>query len=262
MIMSNFRVLLSLKPYLITLPMIIYPAIDLKDGKCVRLYKGDMAQETVYNDDPAAQALAWAQAGFSWVHVVDLDGAVTGSSQNSEAVKSIIETVDIPVQLGGGIRTLEHINHWLSEGVSRVILGTVAVKDPDLVKQACAEFPGQIAVGIDARDGWVAVDGWVENSDIKAIELAQMFEDAGVSAIIYTDIDRDGTGEGVNLEATQGLAEATNIPVIASGGIGSLDDVKAVKSVAHTHGLDGVIIGKALYDERVVPADALNVAAG
>ena len=241
--------------------MIIYPAIDLKDGKCVRLYKGDMDRETVYNDDPAAQGLAWAQAGFSWVHVVDLDGAVTGSSQNSAAVKSIIEAVDIPVQLGGGIRSLEHINHWLSEGVSRVILGTVAVKDPDLVKQACAEFPGQIAVGIDARDGWVAVDGWVENSDIKAEELARMFEDAGVTAIIYTDIDRDGTGEGVNLEATKALAEATTIPIIASGGVGSLADIEAVKTASLSHGIQGVIVGKALYDERVNPQDALSIAA-
>ncbi len=183
--------------------MIIYPAIDLKDGKCVRLYKGDMEQDVVYNDSPADQALAWAKAGFSWVHVVDLNGAVDGKPVNNDAVKAILDNIDLPIQLGGGIRTLEQIEHWLSEGVSRVILGTVAVRDPELVKRACALFPGQIVVGIDARDGMVAVEGWVESSDMRDVDLAREFEDAGVAAIIYTDIDRDGTGEGVNLERTK-----------------------------------------------------------
>ncbi len=241
--------------------MIIYPAIDLKGGQCVRLYQGDMNQDTVYNDDPAAQAHEWARAGFNWLHVVDLDGAVDGKPTNVEAVKSIIKAVDIPVQLGGGIRTYEQIVAWLEEGVSRVILGTVAVKDPDLVKRACNDFPGQIAVGIDARGGRVAVDGWVEASDMDAIELAKMFEDAGVAAIIYTDIDRDGTGQGVNVESTVALAQTTAIPVIASGGIGSLNDVRAVHAASLEHGLNGVIIGKALYDKRVEPAEALALAA-
>lgn len=237
--------------------MIIYPAIDLKNGKCVRLYKGDMAQETVYNDNPAAQAVEWARSGFSWLHVVDLDGAVSGSSENHAAVRGIIEAADIPVQLGGGIRTLKQIEHWLSEGVSRVILGTVAVRDPELVKQACYEFPDQVVVGIDAKDGFVAVEGWVETSDMKATELAGLFEDAGVSAIIYTDIERDGTGAGVNVPATVALAGSTSIPVIASGGVGSLADIEAVKAAD----LPGVIVGKALYDGRVEPKDALSAAA-
>ncbi len=238
--------------------MIIYPAIDLKDGKCVRLVKGDMNQDTVYNDNPGAQGLAWAQSGFSWIHVVDLNGAFEGKSQNTEAVKSILQSADIPVQLGGGIRTLEHIEHWLNEGISRVILGTIALRDPDLVKKACYEFPGQIVVGIDARGGKVAVEGWAETSDMDATSLAQEFEDAGVSAIIYTDIDRDGTGQGVNIVSTIALAQATEIPVIASGGVGSIEDLKLVREAAQ-YGVEGVIVGKALYDGRVSPADALKV---
>lgn len=241
--------------------MIIYPAIDLKGGRCVRLYKGDMDQETVYNDNPANQALEWARSGFNWLHVVDLDGAVSGSEGNHAAVKSILEAVDLPVQLGGGIRTLEQIEAWLNEGVSRVILGTVAVRDPELVKKACELFPGQIAVGIDAKDGYVAVEGWVEKSDMKAAELAALFEDAGVAAIIYTDIDRDGTGAGLNMEATIALAQATSIPVIASGGVGSLADIEAVQQACYEQGLNGVIVGKALYDGRVKPEDLLNIAA-
>lgn len=238
--------------------MIIYPAIDLKGGKCVRLYKGDMNQDTVYNDNPGAQALDWARAGFSWVHVVDLDGAVSGKPVNQDAVRSIINSVDIPVQLGGGIRTLDQIEGWLSEGLSRVILGTIAVRDPELVKEACAKFPDQIAVGIDARKGKVAVEGWVEESDMEATELAAMFEDAGVCSIIYTDIDRDGTGQGVNAISTIALAQNTSIPVIASGGVGSIKDLELVRD-AGEYGVQGVIVGKALYDGRVTPEDALKV---
>ena len=241
--------------------MIIYPAIDLKNGQCVRLYKGNMNKETIYNDDPAAQALEWARSGFSWVHVVDLDGAVNGAPANHSAVRKIIESVDVPVQLGGGIRTMAQIEKWLAEGVSRVILGTIAVRDPDLVKTACYEFPGQIVVGIDARNGNVAVEGWVEESDMKATELAKVFEDVGVSTIIYTDIDRDGTGEGVNVVSTIALAQSTSIPVIASGGIGSLDDLRLVRDAAQ-YGVQGVVVGKALYDGRVTPADALKVISG
>lgn len=238
--------------------MIIFPAIDLKDGQCVRLYKGDMDQDTVYNDDPADQALQWASAGFGWVHVVDLNGAVDGRPVNSAAVKSVIDRVDIPVQLGGGIRSLGQIERWLAEGVSRVILGTIAVRDPELVKEACRLFPDQIVVGIDARDGMVAVEGWVEASDMHAEDLAKAFEDAGVSAIIYTDIDRDGTGEGVNIGATSSMVNATRIPVIASGGIGSLDDLSAVQSI---EGIHGVVVGKALYEGKFTPQDALKLVA-
>ncbi len=241
--------------------MIIYPAIDLKNGQCVRLYKGDMNKETIYNDDPAAQALEWARSGFSWVHVVDLDGAVNGAPANHAAVRNIIEAVDVPVQLGGGIRTIAQIESWLDEGVSRVILGTIAVRDPDLVKTACYEFPGQIVVGIDARNGNVAVEGWVEESDMQATELAKVFEDVGVSTIIYTDIDRDGTGQGVNVISTIALAQSTSIPVIASGGVGSLDDLRLVRDAAQ-YGVEGVVVGKALYDGRVTPADALKVISG
>ncbi len=241
--------------------MILYPAIDLKNGQCVRLYKGDMAQDTVYNDDPAAQALAWAQAGFSWIHVVDLDGAVQGAPKNIEAVRAIVGAVDIPIQLGGGIRTMAQIEDWLAEGVSRVILGTVAVRDPELVKAACALFPDQIVVGIDARNGKVAVEGWVEESDLEASVLAQMFEDAGVAAIIYTDIDRDGTGAGINAVSTISLAQSTSIPVIASGGVGSLADLELVRD-AGEYGVAGVVVGKALYDGRISPEDALKIMAG
>jgi phosphoribosylformimino-5-aminoimidazole carboxamide ribotide isomerase len=240
--------------------MIIYPAIDLKDGCCVRLYKGDMNKDTVYNDDPAAQAHEWARSGFAWLHVVDLDSAVSGSSKNHDAVREIIKAVDIPVQLGGGIRTYEQIVQWLEEGVSRVILGTAAVRNPELVMQACLDFPGQIAVGIDARGGKVAVEGWAEETQMDVIELARKFEDAGVAAIIYTDIDRDGTGEGINIESTIALAQATSIPVIASGGVGALADLEKVRDAAQ-FGVNGVIVGKALYDNRINPLDALAVAA-
>jgi phosphoribosylformimino-5-aminoimidazole carboxamide ribotide isomerase len=235
--------------------MIIYPAIDLKSGKCVRLYKGDMTQDTVYNDDPAAQAQEWQSLGFSWIHVVDLDGAIKGMPANSKAVRNIIKAVNVPMQLGGGIRTPKQIEHWIKEGVSRVILGTIAVRDPDLVKQACKDYPGKIAVGIDARNGKVAVEGWAQTSNIDAVELAKKFEDAGVAAIIYTDIERDGTGTGVNVEETKTLAANTSIPVIASGGVGSLDDLHAVKNA----NLQGVIVGKAFYDKKVDPAEALKI---
>ncbi len=241
--------------------MIIYPAIDLKNGQCVRLYKGDMSKDTVYNNDPAAQALEWARAGFSWLHVVDLDGAFSGKSENQEAVRSIIDASDIPVQLGGGIRSIKQIEYWLNEGVSRVILGTIAVRDPELVKRACYEFPEQIVVGIDARNGKVAVEGWAQESNIQASELAKKFEDVGVSAIIYTDIDRDGTGAGVNIVSTIALAQNISIPVIASGGVGSLEDLELVRD-AREYGVCGVIVGKALYDGRITPQDAIKVTSG
>lgn len=237
--------------------MIIYPAIDLKDGACVRLVKGDMARDTVYNEDPGAQAHEWAAAGFSWIHVVDLNGAIDGKPVNNLAVAAILKAADIPVQLGGGIRNLDQIEHWLSEGISRVILGTIAAKEPEIVKEACRLFPGQIAVGIDALNGEVMVDGWVEGSNIQATDLVKHYEDAGVCAVIYTDIDRDGTGEGVNVDSTVKLAESISIPVIASGGVGSLADIQAVKGAE----LSGVIVGKAFYDQRIDPREALEIAA-
>lgn len=240
--------------------MIIYPAIDLKEGKCVRLYKGDMSQDTVYNDNPANQAAKWAGLGFAWLHVVDLDGAIGGMPANHHAVRDIIKTVDIPIQLGGGIRNIKQIDHWLQEGVSRVILGSAAANNPDLVKEACYEFPGQIAVGIDAIEGMVMVNGWVDSANIKMIDLAKMFEDVGVSAIIYTDIDRDGTGQGVNIVSTIALAQETSIPVIASGGAHSLNDIQNVKDAAQ-YGVNGVIVGKAFYEETIDPAEALKIAA-
>ncbi len=239
--------------------MIIYPAIDLKDGKCVRLHKGEMGRATIYNDDPAAQAAEWARLGFSWLHVVDLNGAVDGKPVNVKAVRAILNAADLPVQLGGGIRTLSQIESWLSEGVSRVILGTAAVKNPSLVRQACSLFPDQIVVGIDARGTRVAVEGWVEESDMEVNALAAMFEDAGVASIIYTDIERDGTGRGLNMETTIALAKSTNIPVIASGGVASLSDVRAVRG-ATEYGVAGMIIGTALYDGAIDPVAALREA--
>lgn len=214
----------------------------------------------VYNEHPATQALAWARLGFSWIHVVDLNGAIDGRPVNVEAVRSILSASDLPVQLGGGIRSLAQIEQWLSEGISRVILGTAAVKNPSLVKEACSIFPGQIAVGIDARGVNVAVEGWIEDSNIHVNELAARFEDAGVCAIIYTDIDRDGTGAGLNMETTIGLARSVSIPVIASGGVGSIEDVRAVRN-AWDDNVSGMIIGKALYDGRIDPLEALREAA-
>lgn len=237
--------------------MILFPAIDLKDGQCVRLKLGDMAQATVFNDSPAAQAKAFEQQGFKYLHVVDLNGAFAGESVNGAAVDAILDAVDMPVQLGGGIRTLAHVETWLKKGLARVILGTVAVRDPELVKAACKAFPGQIAVGIDARGGKVAVEGWAETSELTAIELAKRFEGAGVAAIIYTDIDRDGVLKGINWPSTLELANSTAIPVIASGGLASMDDIEMMTR-PETQILEGAISGRALYDGRVDPAIALQ----
>lgn len=240
--------------------MILYPAIELKGGKCVILHHGDMTQGTIYNDDPQAQALDFARAGFNWLHIVDLDGAEHGAPANHHAVRNILKTIDIPVQLGGGIRNLGQIEHWLGAGVSRVILGTTAVRNPELVREACAKFPDQIMVSIDARRGWVTVEGWTHDSNIEVEELLTHFEDAGVAGIIYTDIDRDGTGMGVDIDGTVKLAASSSIPVIASGGIGSLDDIAAVKT-ASAQGIQGLVIGKSLYDGKFTPQEALQMAA-
>lgn len=238
--------------------MILFPAIDLKDGECVRLKLGDMNQSTVYNTDPAAQAKAFEDQGFEWLHVVDLNGAFAGSSVNGAAVEAILKATKNPVQLGGGIRTLEHIEAWLSKGLSRVILGTVAVRDPQLVIEACKEFPGKVAVGIDAKGGKVAVEGWAEASELGVIELAQKFEGAGVAAIIYTDIDRDGILAGINWPSTLALAEAVSIPVIASGGLASMDDIHRMTQ-PDARKLEGAISGRALYDGRIDPTEALAI---
>jgi phosphoribosylformimino-5-aminoimidazole carboxamide ribotide isomerase len=236
--------------------MILFPAIDLKDGQCVRLKLGDMDQATIYNPDPAAQALAFENQGFEWLHVVDLNGAFAGESVNGAAVEAILKATKNPVQLGGGIRTLEHIEAWLSKGLTRVILGTVAVRNPELVKEACRKFPGHIAVGIDAKGGRVAVEGWAEASELGVIELARKFEGAGVSAIVYTDIDRDGILTGINWDSTIELAEAVDIPVIASGGLASIADIVRM-TMPDARKLEGAISGRALYDGRIDPAEAL-----
>lgn len=240
--------------------MILFPAIDLKDGQCVRLKLGDMEQATVYNPDPAAQAKAFQDQGFEWLHVVDLNGAFAGESVNGAAVDAILKATTNPVQLGGGIRTLEHIETWLSRGLARVILGTVAVRDPALVIEACKQFPGKIAVGIDAKGGKVAVAGWAEASELGVIELAKKFEGAGVSTIIYTDIDRDGVLAGINWDATLELADTVSIPVIASGGLASMDDVRRMLEPDAVR-LEGAISGRALYDGRIDPAEALALIA-
>jgi phosphoribosylformimino-5-aminoimidazole carboxamide ribotide isomerase len=241
--------------------VILFPAIDLKNGQCVRLVKGDMAQATVYNADPAAQARAFEEQGFEWLHVVDLDGAFAGESKNGAAVEAILKVTKNPVQLGGGIRNLAQIEAWLEKGLARVILGTVAVRDPDLVLQACKEFPGKIAVGIDAKGGKVAVEGWAEASTLGVAELAKKFEGAGVSAIIYTDIDRDGILTGINWDATIDLAEAVSIPIIASGGLASIADIVRM-TMPDAAKLEGAISGRALYDGRIDPAEALGVLEG
>jgi phosphoribosylformimino-5-aminoimidazole carboxamide ribotide isomerase len=240
--------------------MILFPAIDLKDGQCVRLQQGDMGRATVFGEDPAAQARAFQEQGFAWLHVVDLNGAFAGRSVNGDAVKAILAAVTIPVQLGGGIRDLDAVAGWLDEGVSRVILGTAAVQDPDLVRAACKRFPGRVAVGIDARAGRVAVRGWAEESDLAAVDLARRFADAGVAAIIYTDIDRDGILAGLNLEATLALAEAVPIPVIASGGLAGMADVRRLMEPRYRR-LEGAITGRALYDGRLDAAEALGIIA-
>ena len=238
--------------------MILFPAIDLKDGTCVRLKLGDMAQATVYNEDPAAQALAFEKQGFQWLHVVDLNGAFEGQSVNGAAVEAILRATKNPVQLGGGIRTLAHIESWLSRGLARVILGTVAVRDPALVIAACKKFPGKVAVGIDAKGGKVAVEGWAEASSLGVIELAKTFEGVGVAAIIYTDIDRDGILAGINWESTLALSEAVSIPVIASGGLASLEDIRRMMQ-PDARKLAGAITGRALYDGRIDAAEALSI---
>ncbi len=241
--------------------MILFPAIDLKDGACVRLKLGEMDQATVFNDDPAAQAATFERQGFAWLHIVDLNGAFAGRPVNAAAVDAILATVKMPVQLGGGIRDMATIEGWLAKGIRRVILGTVAVRDPALVKAACTRFPGRIAVGIDAKGGKVAVEGWAETSELTAIDLARRFEDAGVAAIIYTDIDRDGVLKGLNLPSTVELARSTGIPVIASGGLASIEDVKALLLPENAL-LEGAITGRALYDGRIDPAAALALLAG
>jgi phosphoribosylformimino-5-aminoimidazole carboxamide ribotide isomerase len=238
--------------------VILFPAIDLKDGQCVRLRLGEMDQATVFNDNPAAQAGAFERQGFEYLHIVDLNGAFAGKPVNGAAVEAILSAITIPSQLGGGIRDLATIEHWLSRGVARVILGTAAVREPELVKSACRAFPGRVAVGIDAKGGRVAVQGWAEASDLGVVELALRFADAGVAAIIYTDIDRDGVLAGLNLQSTVALARATPIPVIASGGLASMADIRALKRPEYAI-LAGAITGRALYDGRIDPAEALAV---
>jgi phosphoribosylformimino-5-aminoimidazole carboxamide ribotide isomerase len=236
--------------------MILFPAIDLKQGLCVRLEQGDMARATIFNEDPAAQAQAFERQGFEYLHVVDLDGAFAGHPVNAPAVEAILRSVTIPVQVGGGIRNLAGIEAWLGKGVARVILGTAAVRNPDLVRQAARLYPGRIAVGIDARDGRVAVEGWAKISELPAIETAKRFEDAGIAAVIYTDISRDGVLKGLNIEATLALADALEIPVIASGGLASLEDVARLTEPDCAR-LEGAIAGRALYDGRLDAAQAL-----
>lgn len=236
----------------------LYPAIDLKDGHCVRLVRGEMDQATIFGADPGAQAKAWQDAGFSWVHVVDLNGAFAGHTVNQAAVKSILASVTIPVQLGGGLRDMASINFWLEAGINRVILGSAAAKNPELVKTAARAFPGRVVVGIDAKAGMVATEGWAETSDISAIHLAQRFEDAGIAAIIYTDIARDGMKTGLNLDETLQLARSVSIPVIASGGVASVADIVALKAAASQQtNLNGSILGRALYDGSLTPQEAL-----
>jgi phosphoribosylformimino-5-aminoimidazole carboxamide ribotide isomerase len=236
--------------------MILFPAIDLKDGQCVRLRLGDMNAATVFNDDPAAQARTFEQQGFEWLHLVDLNGAFVGRPVNGRAVEAILKAITIPVQLGGGIRDLATIERWLAAGITRVILGTVALRNPALVKQACAKYPGRIVVGIDAKAGHVAVEGWGETSSLTAIDLARRFEDAGVAAIVFTDIDRDGILQGLNIDSTLALADAVAIPVIASGGLASLDDIRRLLQ-PDCRKIAGAISGRALYDGRLDPAAAL-----
>ncbi len=241
--------------------MILFPAIDLKQGKCVRLVRGDMGSATVFNDDPGQQAAHFAAQGFEWLHVVDLDGAFSGDSMNADGIRRIMGACNLPIQLGGGIRSLAAIEHWLDFGVRRVILGTMAITHEAVVREAARLFPGRIVVGIDAREGRIAIQGWGEGTDISAVDLARRLEDWGVDAIIYTDIARDGTGGGLNLQETGLVASATRVPVIASGGVGSLDDLRKLKALANTN-IAGAICGRALYDGRVDAAEALAVMRG
>jgi phosphoribosylformimino-5-aminoimidazole carboxamide ribotide isomerase len=241
-------------------PVILYPAIDLKDGHCVRVLHGDLSTATVFNTSPADQARAWADGGFHWIHVVDLNGAVSGRAVNHAAVEEILNSVSVPVQLGGGIRTLVDIERWIDAGVSRVILGTVAVTDPDVVRQAAKKWPEQIAVSVDVRKGKVAVQGWTEDSDLDAVTVARRFEDAGVGALIITDIDRDGTVMGFNVEAFGAIADAVTIPVIAAGGLASVDDIVRLKAREGTR-IAGAVLGRALYNGAITPSEALQVAA-
>jgi phosphoribosylformimino-5-aminoimidazole carboxamide ribotide isomerase len=241
--------------------VILFPAIDLKNGQCVRLEQGDMARATVFNLDPAAQAKSFAAQGFEYLHVVDLDGAFAGKPMNAQAVETMLKAVTVPLQLGGGIRDLATVEAWLAKGVARVIIGTAAVRDPELVKNAARKFPGQVAVGLDARDGKVAVEGWAETSQVTALEIAHRFEDAGVAAIIFTDIARDGLLKGLNLDATIGLADRISIPVVASGGLASIEDIRAML-MQRAKKLAGAIAGRALYDGRLNPAAALALIRG
>jgi len=241
--------------------VILFPAIDLKDGTCVRLVRGDMASATVFSRDPAAQARHFAEAGFTWLHVVDLDGAAAGRSVNGAAIAAIRKAVDLRIQLGGGIRDRAAIEHWLAIGIDRVVLGTVALRDPALVREAAADHPGRIVVGIDARDGDVAIEGWTETTALGVVELAHRFEDCGVAAIVYTDIARDGTLLGVNANAVAEVARQVQIPTIASGGVSSLDDIAALKA-READGIAGIICGRALYNGRIDPAAALRLLTG
>ena len=241
----------------------LYPAIDLKGGACVRLKRGAMEEATVYSDDPAAQARIWQDGGCRWLHVVDLDGAFAGRAVNAAPVRAILAAASVPVQLGGGIRDMAMVRAWIEAGVQRVVLGSAAVKTPDLVREACHAFPGRIAVGIDARDGLVATEGWAETSSVPALDLARRFEDAGVAALIYTDIGRDGMLTGLNLDQTAALAERVATPVIASGGVGSVADLAALREAARrASGIEGVIVGRALYDGRLTLPEALTALAG
>ncbi len=241
--------------------MIVIPAIDLKEGKCVRLEQGLMDRDTVFNDDPAAQALEWQAQGAELLHIVDLDGAFAGEPKNRSAIEAIIKAIAIPAQLGGGIRDIPTIEAYLGLGLARVIIGTAAQRNPELVREACAKFPGRIVVGIDARDGMVAVQGWAEVTGITAVELAKKFEGFGVSAIIYTDISRDGMLQGPNIEATRTLAESVAIPVIASGGVSSLKDIKNLMGI-ETSGVSGVITGKAVYTGAIRLSEAIGLTKG
>ena len=240
--------------------MILYPAIDLKDGDCVRVLHGDLDTATVFNTSPAAQARAWADAGFHWIHVVDLNGAVQGRAINAGAVEAILDAVSVPVQLGGGIRSIKDIEGWIEAGVSRVILGTVAVTDPKIVHEAARLWPEQIAVSVDVRAGKVATQGWTENTDLDAVTVAKRFEDGGVGALIITDIDRDGTVMGFNVDAFGAMADAVSIPIIAAGGLASVDDIVRLRARAGTP-VAGAVLGRALYNGAIIPAEALRVAA-